>query len=104
MNWRTVAGGVLALIILETVVQQQAANRVGGIFSTIANGFARFLDPNLPAIPDLNPPPGQQDQPGSTPAPSAPSTTVSPPPGTWSGNPTANSLPTAPAYASGGSR
>jgi hypothetical protein len=51
---RGLIGGVAGLALLEvTVSNQTAAGRVGGIFTTAASWLARWLDPNVPLIPDL---------------------------------------------------
>lgn len=50
MGWRGFLVGALALIALETIVQPTAAGRVGGLFTTVANGAKKFLDPAVPAI------------------------------------------------------
>lgn len=53
-GWRGLAGGMAGLALLEVAVSnQQAAGRVGGVFDTAAHLLARWLDPNIPLIPDL---------------------------------------------------
>lgn len=51
-GFRGVLAGALALIALEVLTQQAAANRVGGLFGEVASGVRRMLAPNIPAIPD----------------------------------------------------
>jgi hypothetical protein len=54
MSFGSVLGGVLALSLLEaTVTSAQATDRVGDIWTMLASGINRVLDPTVPAIPDL---------------------------------------------------
>lgn len=73
MRWRGVFSGVLALAALQAVLStDQAAQRAGGLLSTLGAGVRHFLSPFEPAIPDL------RDQPPTDATPPPPPTT--PPP------------------------
>ena len=56
---RGVLAGALTLIALEVVVQTPAAGRVAGLFAVPGQIARRFLDPSIPAIPDLRKKTGQ---------------------------------------------
>lgn len=50
---RGVLAGALTLIALEVVVQTPAAGRVAGLFAVPGQIARRFLDPTIPAIPEI---------------------------------------------------
>lgn len=52
---RGVLAGALALIALQVAVQPGASGRIAGLFGVPAAIASRFIDPTLPAIPDLRP-------------------------------------------------
>lgn len=59
-GWRGLVGGVVGLALLEVVVSsQQAAGRVGGLFTMAAGLLSRWLDPYTPLVPDLRTKNGQ---------------------------------------------
>lgn len=52
---RGIITGVVGLSLLEMVVSNQdAAGRVGGLFTTVAAILTHWLDPTVPLIPDLS--------------------------------------------------
>jgi len=84
MTVRGVAGGVLALIVLQVLVSRGGSQNVTGLFGAIAGGAKRALEPGVPAIPTVgkgkskppsggvvpSPTPGTpQPAPGPTPRP-----------------------------------
>jgi hypothetical protein len=49
-----IVAGVLVLAALEAALSSgQAANRVGGLFTSTAAIFSHLLDPSVPLVPDL---------------------------------------------------
>lgn len=52
-----IIGGTLALSFLELIVANQgAADRVGGLFTTVTAVLNHWLDPAVPLLPDLSTP------------------------------------------------
>ena len=49
-GWRGVAAGALALVALETLVQPEAAGKVGGLFALPGKWASNFLDPSIPTF------------------------------------------------------
>lgn len=77
-NLRGIVGGVLALVLLQTVATNtQAPGRVGDLLDNAAELFRRFADPTVPAFPA----PGQKRKPlsaGATVTPASPAPAAAP--------------------------
>lgn len=71
-SWRGILSGSLVLVALQaSLSSDQATNRVGRMFGTLADGARRLIDPAVAAIPDLaggdaggKPKPSKQQTPG----------------------------------------
>lgn len=79
MNWRALLAGTLALALLEaTVSSQAAAQRAGGILTSLAGVVEHVLSPTVAAIPDLREHGGAAPPAASTAAPASTSGTLLP--------------------------
>ncbi|MEV4557789.1 hypothetical protein AB0K51_12405 [Kitasatospora sp. NPDC049285] len=86
MNWRALFTGMLGLALLEAAVSSNAAaERAGGLLTSLAAVINHVLDPTVPAIPDLRKH-GGAAPPASAPAPSTGGTLL---PAEWTTSATA---------------
>lgn len=51
-GWRGVLAGALALTALQVLVTSSRTDQIAGLFALPASWAERFLNPNVPAIPD----------------------------------------------------
>jgi len=81
MSVRGVAGGLMALIILQVFVSRGGSKNVTGLFGAIATGAKRALEPGVPAVPNITGSSGASSPtPSTPPAPGMPVPTPGPTP------------------------